>query len=259
MPFADVHLHSAAAVSASVRAAAPLLLAATLYLPDSAAAPVPGLIVGHGAGSRRSRHTDFCRAAAAEGLAVLALDFRGHGDSEGFADGPLEDDLTVAAQFMRSHRGVDGTHLCYRGSSMGGFYGLKAAAAGLFRATALLCPADERLMLAGLEEIATRDADTEAQAAPDQPRPAGTRWDVPATAAYFRHQDTLALAERVTCPVLLVHARNDEVVPLSHSLKLAEHLPGDTTLVALAGGSHTSAQHDPAVHRLTARWLLDHL
>ena len=54
------------------------------------------------------------------------------------------------------------------------------------------------------------------------------------------------------CPVLLVHARGDEVVPIGHSLGLAAHLAGDATLVALAGGSHTSAQHDPAVHRLTA-------
>jgi hypothetical protein len=49
------------------------------------------------------------------------------------------------------------------------------------------------------------------------------------------------------------------VVPISHPLALAQHLKGDTTLVALAGGSHTSAQHDPAVHRLTAHWLLDQL
>jgi dipeptidyl aminopeptidase/acylaminoacyl peptidase len=214
------------------------------------------LVVGHGAGSRRSRRAGFCRAAAAEGFAVLALDFRGHGDSEGAVDGPLEDDITVAAQFLRKHRAVDGTRLCYRGSSMGGFYGLKAAATGTFGAVALLCPADERLMLEGLEDMARRDADTEASG---EPGSGGTRWDVPAMAAYFRYQDSLALAARVTCPVLLVHARNDDVVPVSRSLDLAGRLAGDTTLVALAGGSHTSAQHDPAVHRLTARWLLDHV
>ena len=34
---------------------------------------------------------------------------------------------------------------------MGGFYGLKAATAGLFKAIALLCPASEQLMLDALD------------------------------------------------------------------------------------------------------------
>lgn len=154
-----------------------LELAATLYLPDpSDGLPTPGLVVGHGAGSRRARHDAFCRAACSQGLAVLALDLRGH-------------------------PAVDGRHLCYRGSSMGGFYGLKAASEAGFA----------------------------------------------------------ALAARVRCPVLLVHARADSVVPFGHSLTLARRLGGNATLLALAGGTHTSAQHDPAIHRLTARWLIDQL
>jgi hypothetical protein len=271
MPVTDVRLHSASATCASEHPAAPIVLTASLYLPRNVAAPLPGLVVAHGAGSRRGSHADFSQAAADAGFAVLALDFRGHGDSEGTADGPLEDDLVVAARFLQKHRAVDGARLYCRGSSMGGFYALKAAATGLFRAVALLCPASEHLMLEGLGEIAARGDDTEVGApgsamgatakGAEPPEPSGargTRWDVPATEAYFRTQDSLALATRVTCPVLLVHARGDEVVPLAHSLALAEHLSGDATVVALAGGSHTSAQHDPAVHRLTTDWLLGH-
>jgi uncharacterized protein len=212
-------------------------------------------VVAHGAGSRRSHHADFCEAAAAEGFLVLALDLRGHGDSEGAADGPLEDDITVAANLLKKHRLVDDRRLCYRGSSMGGFYGLKSAAAGTFAAVALLCPASEHLMLTGLDTIVAYNADTEATGAEGG---AATRWDVPATKRYFAHQNSLALAARVTCPVLLIHERGDETVPLSHTLHLAEHLKGDTTVVARAGGTHSSAQHDPAMHHLTARWLLDH-
>ncbi len=265
MPTAGVRLHSAGAD------ATPIRLAATLYLPETSLGPFPGLVVGHGAGSRRVRHDIFCREAAAGGFAVLALDFRGHGDSEGAADGPLEDDISVAAGFLRKHPAVDGTRLCYRGSSMGGFYGLKAAATGLFAAVALLCPASPATMLAGLDSFPDQHPDTEA---PDPGLPGrspslpastlgpsdvpATRWDVPSSKTYFARQDCHALASRVRCPVLLVHARGDEVVPLTDSLALAEHLAGDATLLALAGGSHTSAQHDPAVHRLTVRWLFDH-
>jgi uncharacterized protein len=245
-----------------------LVLAATLYLPgpaQSAARPksalpsglrgAPGLVVGHGADSRRQRHDEFCREACAQGFAVLALDFRGHGESAGAVDGPLEEDVLAAARFLRDHPSVDGRHLCYRGSSMGGFYGLKAAslpAAG-FRSLALLCPASEQVILGAIRGSEERRD----KGGGDAAQPAGpTRWDVPRLAAYFRTQDSLALAARVGCPVLLVHARGDAVVPFDHSLALARHLAGDTTLVALADGSHTSAQHDPAIHRQTAAWLL---
>ena len=129
-------------------------LAATLYLPSEA--PVgeraPGLIVGHGAGSRRSRHAEFCREACATGFVVLALDFRGHGESAGLADGPLESDLVAAAAFFRAHPGVVPEKICYRGSSMGGFYGLKAAPEAAFAAMALLCPATESVILHAIDQ-----------------------------------------------------------------------------------------------------------
>jgi dipeptidyl aminopeptidase/acylaminoacyl peptidase len=242
-----------------------LKLAATLYLPDlSGADRVPGLIVGHGAGSRGTRHDAFCREACSRGFAVLALDLRGHGESGGAVDGPLEQDVLAAVQFLRGHPAVDGARICYRGSSMGGFYGLKAAAhpTSGFIALALLCPASEQVLRARLDELDDRNADTEAdaepEAAPDLERAATrTRWDVPRLKAYFDAQDSLALAARVHCPVLLVHAKADEVVRFEHSLALARNLAGDVTLLALSGGSHTSAQHDPGIHRLTAGWLLE--
>jgi dipeptidyl aminopeptidase/acylaminoacyl peptidase len=245
-------------------------LAATLYLPQpDAALPVPGLIVGHGAGSRRQRHAGFCREACAQGLAVLALDFRGHGEIAGLADGPLDLDILAAAAFLARQPEVDRARLCYRGSSMGGFYGLKAAAEMDFAAMALLCPASEGTMLDALEVADGQRGDSESPGGAAQPdsqagegggasQPAApTRWDVPRLKRYFERQDSLALAARVHCPVLLVHARSDSVVPFAHSLALVERLAGDTTLLGLAGGSHTSAQHDPRIHRATALWLRD--
>lgn len=227
---------------------AELRLAATLYLPDGPdhddrGRRSPGLVVGHGAGSRRTNHDDFCREACLQGFVVLAFDFRGHGDSGWSADGPLEQDVLAAAAFLRRRTDVDDEHICYRGSSMGGFYGLRAAVETKFTALALLCPASERVILDALQA--------------DEERPAATRWDVPRLRTYFEAQDSVALAARVRRPVLLVHARADAVVPFDHSLALAHHLAGEATLLALAGGNHTSAQHDPHIHRLTARWLLD--
>ncbi len=232
-------------------------LAATLYLPDPQhGLPAPGLVVGHGAGSERARHDVFCREACCHGFAVLALDFRGHGDSTGVADGPLERDVLAATTFLRDHPAVDGARICYRGSSMGGFYGLKAAPEAGFTAAALLCPASEQVILDSLRGAQEGPGGTTWAGGAAQPA-APTRWDALSLRAYFERQDSLELAGHIRCPVLLIHARADPVVPFEHSLALARHLAVDATLLALAGGTHTSAQHDPGIHRLTARWLLD--
>jgi dipeptidyl aminopeptidase/acylaminoacyl peptidase len=255
-----------------------LELAARFYLPSTrrengtAHALAPGLVVGHGAGSRASRHAEFCRAACEAGFAVLALDFRGHGDSTGRGDGPLELDVLAAAHFLRRHPAVDPRRVCYRGSSMGGFYGLKAAPDAGFAALVLLCPASQATMLAAIDtelppaapldtEAPDTGAPSSTKASGDAQRPAGgyTRWDIPRLRAYFEREDTRLLATQVDCPVLIVHARGDQTVPFEHSLDLVRCLRGDTTLLALAGGSHTTAQHDPAVHAYSLAWLRERI
>lgn len=199
---------------------------------------------------------DFCLSACREGFAVLAPDFRGHGDSHGDADGPLEQDVLAATRFLRDHPAVDADRICYRGSSMGGFYGLKAASEAWFAAMVLICPASEAVMLAALDEAPVKsEGDTEAPASEDSPAPAATRWDRPGLRAYFKGQDSRALAARVQCPVLLVHVRSDDQVPFAHSLELMEHLHSDAALIALEKGSHSSAQHDTEVHQWSLAWL----
>jgi uncharacterized protein len=244
---------------------AEIRLAGRLYLTEEAdpewragitgSQGMPGLVVGHGAGSCAARHEAFCLEACRQGFAVLALDFRGHGGSEGVADGPLELDIVAAAAFLRGYSSVDPDRICYRGSSMGGFYGLKAALPAEFAAIALLCPASEQTLLALLSgaEDTVAPGDSEAPADASEP---SARWDRSAFRAYLEAQDSTELATRLTCPVLLVHARGDEQVPFAHSLMLAGRFASDTTFVALAGGSHTSAQHDPGVSAYTAEWLL---
>lgn len=232
-----------------------LKLAVSLYLPPKMSTKlVPGLIVGHGAGSRRSRHVSFCLEACNHGFAVLALDFRGHGNSEGESDGPLELDLYAAARFLRAYPGVDPDRICYRGSSMGGFYGLKAAPEAGFTAMALLCPASEQVIL---EAIADGEVgDTEDHARP-QDSTALPRWNTAGLRTYFEQQNSRLLAGQVDCPVLLIHARADEVVPFAHSLLLAEHLRTETVLIALKDGTHASAQHNALIHAHTSAWLTE--
>jgi len=208
---------------------------------------LPGLIVGHGAGSNRHRHADFAAAACAAGMVVMSIDFRGHGESTGSLDGPLELDVLAAVAILRSHPLVDGNRICYRGSSMGGFYGLRAAPDVGFAALALLCPADERVLLPGLT---TRPSEDELSA-----RGLAVRIDADSLRAYLESCDSPADAADIVAPVLLVHARGDVVVPLEYSLGLAAAMAGPTDIVILAGGDHGSAQRSPVIHDRVIRWL----
>lgn len=230
------------------------IIAATLYLPAQThpGSPLlPGLVVAHGAGSRRARHRTFCEMACRAGMAVMAIDFRGHGESTGQVDGPLEEDILAAVQLLRSHPLVDGQRIGYRGSSMGGYYGIRAARDADFAAVVVLCPANEQVMLQALDRkhewSSAQDSGLEA------------RLDEKSLRAFFQNHNLLEVAPHVTTPTLIVHARGDEKVEFEHSLQLAAHLGGETCLWLLPEGSHTYAQSSPEVHEKVIAWLKDRL
>lgn len=229
-------------------------IAATLFVPADArpGTPLlPGLVVTHGAGSRRSRHRSFCEMACRAGMVVLSVDFRGHGESTGLADGPLEEDILAAVQLLRSHQLVDRKRIGYRGSSMGGYYGLRAAVQADFAAVAVLCPANEKVMLGALDRkhewSAAEDAGLQA------------RLDEEALRKFYQSHELLQTAAQVLSPVLIVHARADDKVPFEHSLSLAARLGDEADLWLLPDGSHTSAQSSPEMHRRVIGWLKERL
>ncbi len=250
----EVHFHSLRA--AGCPEAEPPLLAGTFFVPTPASSDpagqtrFPGLVVGHGAGSNRHRHASFCQIACTVGMTVLSIDFRGHGESTGLVDGPLEADVVASAAVLRRHPSVHGGPIGYRGSSMGGFYGLRAAPEAAFAALCLLCPASEAVLLRGLTSF---DEDTLAA------RGLSLRADIEALRAWLEASDSLAVAARVSDPVLLVHARGDDVVPLDHSLALAAALAGPVETMILPGGGHGTAQASPELHRRTSEWLVGRL
>lgn len=233
------------------------VIAATLYLPANAhyrEQPRPALIVAHGAGSHRGRHDPFCRAACTAGMIVLAIDFRGHGESTGELDGPAHEDILAAAGLLRSHALVDGRRVCYRGSSMGGYYGLQAATDAGLAAAVLVCPASEEVLLSGIDR---GDGPGEVEALRE--RGLALRLDADAMHEYLVRRPSLEVASRIACPVYLLHARGDEVVPLTHTLAVAEALGGPVDLTIVVDGDHTSIQGSEHMHGLTVCWLLERM
>src|SRR3954469_25122963 len=97
-------------------------LSYALFLPEDP--PPAGVVILHGAGSVKESHFDFARMCREAGLAALAYDARGHGRSEGrFGPGAI-DDVLAMCELLRTHA----PRVALRGSSMGGFCAIEAAA-----------------------------------------------------------------------------------------------------------------------------------
>lgn len=192
-----------------------------------APAGAPGVVVIPGLASRKDNHRDFAEVLAGLGMAVLALDVRGHGDSGGSLDGGAVDDVHVAIDALGA-RGHDRIGL--RGSSMGGMLALLAAAGDRrVRAVVALCPARP-------DQFADRlDQD------------------------WARRLDVVGACAREGVARGFWHATGDDTVPWGHTFLLAGASPAPVRLRVKMGGGHQTLQHDPEVIHATAEFLREHL
>lgn len=214
-------------------------LAYALFLPERP--PVGGVVILHGAGSAKESHFDFGRVCRDRGLAALAFDARGHGRSTGrFGPGAVGDVLAMCD--LLRNTGGQSPRVALRGSSMGGFLALQAAAAEpAIAAVAAICPAPPDLLARGLASGELVDFEVDRQATVEW---LGT---LDATAA------AAALAGRTA--LLLLHARGDERVPYTASEELHAAAGDPKRLIVFPGGHHRSLQHDVEVQNLTAAFL----
>jgi alpha-beta hydrolase superfamily lysophospholipase len=206
-------------------------LAYALFLPGEE--PRGGMVIVHGAGSCKESHFDFARGCRAAGLAAVAFDQRGHGESDGALDDRLLDDVAAIAGLLPAGP------LALRGSSMGGYVALLAAAQLDADAVVAICPAGAEHLLRGLRNDSF-------EFAADRPRLEGF---------LAEHDLELAVAELRT-PMLLMHAEGDEQIPVDHSAALyrAARMPRKR-LIALPGGHHRSIQHDPELQGEALRFV----
>src|SRR3954464_1514848 len=97
-------------------------LSYALFLPEEQ--PTAGVVILHGAGSAKESHFDFGRLCRDSGLAALAYDARGHGRCDGEFGAGAFDDALAMCELMRGYAAA----VALRGSSMGGFCAIHAAA-----------------------------------------------------------------------------------------------------------------------------------
>jgi fermentation-respiration switch protein FrsA (DUF1100 family) len=201
------------------------------------------MVIVHGAGSRKENHADFGRACAAAGWAAVAYDQRGHGEAGDEMSPRAVGDVERMARFLAARDGVDPSRICVRGSSMGGFVAIHAAAtSGSLAAVVAICPAGEQHLSRGL-----RDGSLEL------PLSDTGRADLEAWLAEHDLRDAVELLG--SKPLLLIHAAGDERIPSEWSAELYEHAPQPSKLILLPGGHHRSAQHDAELQGIALRWL----
>jgi alpha-beta hydrolase superfamily lysophospholipase len=213
-------------------------LAYALFMPEGE--PRAGIVICHGAGSAKESHFDFARTARDRGLAALAYDARGHGRSSGALGPGLAGDALAMCDLMRSHAPA----VALRGSSLGGFTAIMAAAAshGSVGAVVALCPAPGSQLARGLR---SETIDVEFRADREALEP----W----LESVSLEEAAASLGPRTA--LLLMHARGDEQVPYTVSEELFAAASEPKRLLLVPGGHHRSLQHDVEMQNEALRFV----
>jgi uncharacterized protein len=178
--------------------------------------------------------------ARARGWAAVTYDQRGNGESEEPLSPAAVDDVGRMARLLAGLDEVDPARICARGSSMGGFMAIHAAAISEpVRGVIALCPAGEQHLLDGVR----RDR-FEMRIDRDSFEP----W-------LGEHDLRDAIAMIAPKPVLLLHARGDEMIPVEWTEELAARAGEPSEAIIVPGGHHRSLQQDAELHEVALRWM----
>jgi uncharacterized protein len=200
---------------------------------------IPAVVVMHGWGSNASLMLPAVPVLREAGLAVLVMDARCHGLSDGadFTSMPrFAEDMDAGLNWLAAHPKINPSALALMGHSVGA-------------AAAMLC-ASRRQDVRAVVSLS-------AFAHPaDMVRSWLKAWRVPqrvlgdwvlahvqhVIGARFEDIAPLCTSKAVACPLLLVHGLNDETVPFNDARRiLAASGRADEALLAVTGGHDLSA------------------
>lgn len=165
------------------------------------------------------------------GWDTLLLDYRGYGRSHGE---PSEQGTYLDARAAWIHlvrqRGIDPSRILVIGRSLGG-------------AVAVWLATDQPVAALVLESTFTSIADVVARALP-----------LPGIRSVVRlGYPSLERMTRLDMPLLVLHGRDDELIPVSHGRALAAAAAGPTSFVELRGGHNDAVAIDAAAYRNALR------
>jgi fermentation-respiration switch protein FrsA (DUF1100 family) len=181
------------------------------YLPTADARGT--LLFLHGNAGNVSHRLDSLRIFHDLGLAVLIIDYRGYGRSEGKpSEQGLQQDALAAWNHLVDVRGETPARIVVFGRSLGASLAAWLAAhrpvAGLILESAFI----------SVPELA-----------------AELYWWLPARRLARLRHDTLNAVARVQAPVLVAHSPDDEIIPYRHGRALYEAAPSAKQFLQLRG------------------------
>ncbi len=213
------------------------------------------VILGHGVTGNKDRPllVALAEGLAARGWPCLRISYAGNGESEGsFADCTITKEISDLQSVLDTLPA--GTKVAYCGHSMGGAVGVLTA----LRDERIAC----LITLAGM--VMTRNFCQRefGDVVPDQ----GNMWEdetCPLSQAYVddlhQHESTLAAAEAMMVPWLLVHGSADDVVPIADSEAAFAVAPQPKEFLCIAGEGHSFCDASyPQVIDAIAAWLQAH-
>ena len=176
------------------------------------------LLFFHGNAGNISHRLDSIRQFQDLGLSVLIIDYRGYGQSEGrTTERGIYRDADAAWRYLTEDRGTVASDIIIFGRSLGASVASKLAA-------------QHQPLALVVESSFTSVPDIAQDLYPWLP----VRW-----LSRLNHA-TRDYVEEVRCPVLVVHSRDDEIVPFHHAETIFASANEPRTLLAIRG-THNDA------------------
>ena len=222
-------------------------LPAYLALPDHDAGPVPLVVVLNGSSTSKEETLLWSEAFLAHGLAVLALDWPGSGESAPTVPLTLDcDDVSDGVLALAANQpGIDETRVALLGFSLGGALAAMTAANDrrIGAVVAVTPPYDPRPWLRQAQPLLRCHLATLA----------GGERRLNRLAAAFALP---AVVERVRCPILVIGAGRDLIVPPEEAIRYCAAAGELGTLLWYPDGSHGVYEELPDWTAEAARWLV---
>jgi len=220
-------------------------LAAYLRIPPGP--PPPIVIMIPGLDSVKEELQATAELMLRRGLAVIAIDGPGQGESE--YEFPIEPAyervVTAVADYLKGRDDTDPDRMGVFGVSLGGYYAARAAAY-------------EPRVRAAVDLAGPYRWDLDWDALAPQTRTTFQARSGAASPAQARERAVALTLEdaaaRITCPLLVVHGGRDRLIPPYHAERLAREAPG-AELMLYPDGSHGVTNHAFESRAAMADWL----
>lgn len=181
--------------------------------------PHPVIVYHHGNYGHLEYYWDRVELLYKTGADVLVYDYRGFGKSTGTSsEASMIEDATAVLSYLYSRTDVDTSQIYHYGFSLGGFPALYSAA-NLHSAKGVIT---ESVFASGEALIQT-----------------GTLVNIPGSYLLKGEYNNAALAQKRTCPLLMLHGESDTFIPFSvHAKSMYDAARQPKTLIKVDGAEH---------------------